>query len=462
MMPRPSLRPLRLDLGGLFWKLFLSLWLAMMLSFAGGVSYLHLAGYRDATDSLDAVRTGVLLSTAEGLLARTGTDAAVSAIAGWNADPAAPPVALVADDGRRLVGSPAAVAGAGGHRRTVLGADGRRYILAAAVEPAGAPGPRPSVLVPLVSGGVVALLFSGLLAWSLSRPLRTLSWALHAVARGDFATRVHHRMGGSRDEIAALGADFDRMADRLQQLVEGRQRLLHDISHELRSPLTRMQAAIGLLRQNPAKTAAMIERIDREAERLDAMVGELLTLARLEVGSGVIARERVDLVELLAAIAEDATFEAEACGRGVRFAADGQFVCTVAAEVLCRAFENIIRNAVKFTAAGTVVEVAVKPLADGGLGVEVVDHGPGVPAEMLDRIFEPFLRLDGSGSGAGTAGGFGLGLAIARRAIESHGGTVRAAASPQGGLAVTVTLPAALSAAPAIAPAAAPAAGAAV
>ena len=344
----------------------------------------------------------------------------------------------------------------------VLGADGRRYILAAAVEPAGAPGPRPSVLVPLVSGGVVALLFSGLLAWSLSRPLRTLSWALHAVARGDFATRVHHRMGGSRDEIAALGADFDRMADRLQQLVEGRQRLLHDISHELRSPLTRMQAAIGLLRQNPAKTAAMIERIDREAERLDAMVGELLTLARLEVGSGVIARERVDLVELLVAIAEDATFEAEACGRGVRFAADGQFVCTVAAEVLCRAFENIIRNAVKFTAAGTMVEVAVKPLADGGLGVEVVDHGPGVPAEMLDRIFEPFLRLDGSGSGAGTAGGFGLGLAIARRAIESHGGTVRAAASPQGGLAVTVTLPAALSAAPAIAPAAAPAAGAAV
>lgn len=443
MMPRPSLRPLRLDLGGLFWKLFLSLWLAMMLSFAGGVSYLHLAGYRDAADSLDAVRTGVLLSTAEGLLARTGTDAAVSAIAGWNTDPAAPPVALVADDGRRLVGSAAPMAGAGGHRRTVLGADGHRYILAAAVEPAGAPGPRPSILVPLVSGGVVALLFSGLLAWSLSRPLRTLSWALHAVARGDFATRVHHRMGGSRDEIAALGADFDRMADRLQQLVEGRQRLLHDISHELRSPLTRMQAAIGLLRQNPAKTAAMIERIDREAERLDAMVGELLTLARLEVGSGVISREHVDLVELLAAIVDDAAFEAEACGRSVRLTTDGPFVCTVAAEVLCRAFENIIRNAVKFTADGTAVEVTAT-IGSGGLRMTVVDHGPGVPEDMLDKIFEPFLRLDTTSF---APAGFGLGLAIARRAIESHGGTVLAALAPHGGLAIEIKLPADLSAA---------------
>lgn len=120
------------------------------------------------------------------------------------------------------------------------------------------------------------------LAWYLSRPLRHLREALLSVAQGNLATRVRPLMGRRRDEIVDLGADFDAMADRLQQLVEARQRLLHDISHELRSPLTRMQVAIGLLRQDPARTEAMVERIDAEAQRLDAMVGEVLTLARLE------------------------------------------------------------------------------------------------------------------------------------------------------------------------------------
>ncbi|PWC91468.1 hypothetical protein TSH100_00905 [Azospirillum sp. TSH100] len=433
-MANPVSRLLRPGRGGLFWKLFLSLWLAMLLSFVVGVFYLHLAGYRDAMDNLDSVRTGVLLSTAEGLLKRSGTDAAVATIADWNADPAAPPVALLTDDGRRLVGSPAALTG---YSRSVQADDGRRFTLVTALDSVWTLKPQPSILIPLVSGGLVALLFSSVLAWYLSRPLRTLSWALHAVSRGDFTTRVRHRMGGRRDEIAALGSDFDRMADRLQQLVEGRQRLLHDISHELRSPLTRMQAAIGLLRQNPGKTAAMVERIDREADRLDAMVGELLTLARLEVGSEVISRERVDLIELLAAIVDDAAFEAEACGRGVRLTADGPFVCTVAAEVLCRAFENIIRNAVKFTAEGTVVEVTAAT-GQGGLRVSVVDHGPGVPEDMLDKIFEPFLRLDAT---APATAGFGLGLAIARRAVESHGGMVMATSAPQGGLAIEIGLP---------------------
>ncbi|PWC31494.1 hypothetical protein TSO352_31380 [Azospirillum sp. TSO35-2] len=439
-------------MGRLFWKLFAWLWLAMMLSFVGGVSYLHLTGDRDLPASMAAARTATLLATAEGLLARSGTDAAVVAIAGWNADPSAPAVALVAEDGRRLVGPPSAL-GQGGTRRRVEAADGRLYTLATGVDVVDTGDPGPPFAVPLVSGGLVALLFSSLLAWYLSRPLRQLSWALHAVARGDFSTRVRHRMGSRRDEIVDLGSDFDRMADRLQRLVEGRQRLLHDISHELRSPLTRMQAAIGLLRQSPAKTAAMVDRIDREAERLDSMVGELLTLARLEVGAGVIARERVDLIELLGAIAEDAAFEAEACGRAVRFTAQGQFVCTVAAEVLCRAFENIIRNAVKFTAEGTGVDVTAAVIADAaGVGdrlcVSVVDHGPGVPEEMLDKIFEPFLRLDGAMTATTAVAGFGLGLAIARRAIESHGGRVGAALAPHGGLAVTVTLPAAAGPAP--------------
>lgn len=300
-------------------------------------------------------------------------------------------------------------------------------------------GREPPLMVPAVAGALVSLVFSYGLAWYLSRPLRHLRQALHAVARGDFTVRVRPLIGRRRDEIADLGHDFDAMADRLQQLVEARQRLLHDVSHELRSPLTRMQAAIGLMRQDASKTEAMVDRMETEAQRLDAMVGEVLTLARLEVGSDVIPRERVDLVELVAAIAEDAAFEAEAAGRQVRFSAHGAFVTTVAAEVLCRAFENIIRNAVKYTAEGTAVDVTAEVLpGTGELRVVVEDRGPGVPDDMLGKIFEPFLRLEASPQHEG----YGLGLAIARRAIESHHGRVWAErASPAGGLRLEVRLP---------------------
>jgi signal transduction histidine kinase len=301
------------------------------------------------------------------------------------------------------------------------------------------PGDGPPILLPTATGALVAFAFSYALAWYLSRPLRHLRQALHTVAKGDFTVRVRPLMGRRRDEIADLCRDFDAMTDRLQQLVETRQRLLHDISHELRSPLTRMQAAIGLMRQDPGKTAAMVDRMEAETQRLDAMVGEVLTLARLEVDSGVIARERVDLIELLAAIIEDAAFEAEAAGRHVRFSAHGAFVTTVAAEVLCRAFENIIRNAVKYTAEGTAVDVTAEVLpGTGGLRVVVEDSGPGVPDDMLDKIFDPFLRFEASPQREG----YGLGLAIARRAIESHHGRVWAErAGPTGGLRLEVRLP---------------------
>lgn len=419
-------------MGRLFWKLFLSVWLAMLLSFAAGVSYLTLSGQPSYQERM---RAGILLKTAEGLLATSGADAAAALIAKQSAAPLPPRVGLLGDQGQLLAGEEPTSTGT---RRTVVATDGRSYTLVSKAADTDAPEPKGFLAVPIVSGAVVSFLFSLGLAWYLSRPLHHLRWALHSVARGDFSTRVLPRMGTRRDEIVDLGRDFDSMADHLQRLVEARQRLLHDISHELRSPLTRLQAAIGLVRQNPAKAAVMLERIDREAERLDAMVGELLTLARLEVGSGVIVRERVDLIELLNAIVEDAAFEAEASGRSVTLLAEGRFVCTVAAELVCRAFENIIRNAVRFTGDGTVVAVTAVPSPDGAwLRVTVEDHGPGVPADMLDRIFEPFLRLENGQPGSG----YGLGLTIARRAIESHGGRVGAVLADHGGLRVTIALP---------------------
>ncbi|ACO79278.1 sensory histidine protein kinase [Azotobacter vinelandii CA] len=304
--------------------------------------------------------------------------------------------------------------------------------------PPGAEGPPPVPITPLVIGTLVSLLFSTFLAWYLSRPLLHLGRALRSVAEGHLDTRVKPLMGRRRDEIVDLAGDFDRMVLQLQQLMDARQRLLHDISHELRSPLTRLQAAIGLLRQRPEQGASMLERIQRESERLDGLIEELLTLARLEAGSDNIARERVDLIELLGAIAEDAGFEAETKGCTLNFRAEGQFVSLVSGEMLYRAFENVVRNAVKFTDPGSAVTLEAHIEDEGRrLHIRVRDRGPGVAPQMLEAIFEPFKRAESDTPVVG----FGLGLAIARRAVEMHGGSIRASLGEGGGLVVDIRLP---------------------
>ena len=318
-------------------------------------------------------------------------------------------------------------------------ANQRQYLLFVPAEGEAAPhGPPPSPWAPISIGILSSLGFSALLAWYLSKPIRHLRGAFDAVAAGQLDTRIGPRMGQRRDEIADLGRDFDRMTQQLQILVGSQRRLLHDVSHELRSPLARLQAASGLARQQPEKLDASLDRIEREAGRLDELVGELLTLSRLEAGVSGTPTEEVDLVGLVRDVADDARFEAEASGRQVRFSGEGEFVVKARAELLHRAFENVIRNAVKFTREGTVVEVVVAiPAARDRMTVTVADGGPGVPESDLQTVFDPFFR---SGTDAKTAG-FGLGLAIARRAIEMHGGTIRAMNRDGGGLCVEVVLP---------------------
>jgi len=224
-----------------------------------------------------------------------------------------------------------------------------------------------------------------------------------------------------------------------------RRTLLHDLSHELRSPLARMQAAIGLGRQDAEGARLLPGRIEREVQRLDTLVEELLTLHRLESADDPagerLATERVDLVELLAAITEDANLEASAAGgRSVALQGAGPFVAQVNGDLVYRAFENVIRNAVKYTAPGTRVEVTAR-VSDGGrlLEISVADRGPGVPADKLQAMFEPFVRLEGSESVRGS----GLGLTLARRAIVSHGGSIEAQRREGGGLVVQMRLGAA-------------------
>ena len=300
------------------------------------------------------------------------------------------------------------------------------------------PPPRgmPPPILPILAALLGCLAASALLAWYFARPIRHLRWALGEIAEGRFDTRVQQLMDGRRDELADLGREVDLMARKLDALVSTQRRLLHDVSHELRSPLARIQAALGLGRQDAAKVEATMERVERETVRLDALVGQLLTLARLDAGTGTDPVVALDVGELLADIAQDARFEARAAHRDLEFVGDVGFVIQGRAETLHRAFENVLRNAVKYTASGTTVKVRAELPTPDRLCVSVCDCGPGVPPSQLAAIFEPFHRLANNDQD-----GFGLGLAIARRAIEAHGGTIRAENRPEGGLCIVIELP---------------------
>lgn len=291
----------------------------------------------------------------------------------------------------------------------------------------------------MVLGALGGLIFSAVLASYLTRPVQRICGGFDRLARGDLDTRLRASMGKRRDEIADLANDFDRMAARLQQLVAGRDQLLHDVSHELRSPLARLNQAIALVRQDPAHTASCLERIEMEIRRLDELVGELLSLARSE--SGEMARDRYfDLPHLTQAVVSNATFEATSRGVHVdlRTLCRDEGIVRGNAELMRRALENVVRNAVRFSRHGQKIEVMLMadPERDHFI-VTVADEGPGVPAGKLDEIFNPFVRLGESPC----AEGYGLGLAIARRAIVALGGTIEAHNRAPRGLAVSLSVP---------------------
>ena len=293
--------------------------------------------------------------------------------------------------------------------------------------------------MPLAAGALVSLVFAALLAWYVARPIRNLRAAFEAAADGRLEQRLAPAMGRRRDELADLGRDFDRMAARLKSLMDSQRRLLHDVSHELRSPLARLQAAIGLVRQQPERIDDFVARIERESGRMDTLVSELLTLSRLEAGMAGKLDEAVDLGELLGNVVDDARFEAAARNCQVDLTGSRDVALTGNGELLHRAIENIVRNAVKHAPPGSRVDIDVAQ-ADGRVIVRVADAGPGVAEADLQAIFAPFFRA-GAAKPKNSPDGHGLGLAISQRVVEAHQGTISAANRPTGGLCVTVTLP---------------------
>jgi signal transduction histidine kinase len=318
-------------------------------------------------------------------------------------------------------------------------------------------------LQPLIAGVLVSLLFSMLVARYFARPIEQLSAAFDAAARGDLSARPSAQLEGRNDELADLAHDFERMAGRLQQLLDSQRSLLHDVSHELRSPLARLQLAIDLAEQQPERTADSLQRVLREAGRIEALVAELLALSRLEADVDQTSGESVDLTQLLAELVDDARFEAASSGQEVDLISTGALMLNGRPVLLQRALENIVRNALHYSPAGSRVSVAAERQADQ-IRVTVCDQGPGVPAGELEAIFTPFYRGEerrkqnippgnvcdvSAPQGTrklGTArrfleSGYGLGLAIAQRVVSAHGGRISAYNRQEGGLCVEIVLP---------------------
>lgn len=293
-------------------------------------------------------------------------------------------------------------------------------------------------VLPLLAGSLVSLLFAALLAWYFARPIRTLGQAFESVANGRLETRVGQAMGNRHDELADLGSGFDSMAERLQGLVEGKQRLLHDVSHELRSPLARLQAATDLMQQQPERTAEFIDRIERESGRINRLVGELLTLARLDAGIPGNRMLSIDLNELIEAIAEDARFEAETKQCRVVVSMPEKGFVRGTPELLHRAIENIVRNALRHTPDGSQISITTQvDREQQRLSIDIMDEGKGVPEAEIQSLFEPFFRSPT----ANRFTGYGMGMAITRRVVDVHHGKVSAKNRTDGGLIVTIELP---------------------
>jgi two-component system OmpR family sensor kinase len=284
---------------------------------------------------------------------------------------------------------------------------------------------------------LASLLFAAGLAWYLHRPIRHLHEANQRFAAGDLGTRVSPLVGARNDEIADLARDFDHMAERLETTVNDKTRLLHVVSHELRSPLTRMQVALELARKAPEKTERMLDRIGYEIARLDTILGETLALSRLESQTEVPVDDCINLVELLEDIVNDTRFEAEQSGRTIDLDASGEILITGRGELLRSAIENVIRNGMRHTPEGSRTSIKVTEPRNNWVAIRICDDGPGVPDDELEAIFEPFFR----GRRTRSDSGHGLGLSIVRRAIEVHGGKVHADNDPAGGLCVVLQLP---------------------
>jgi two-component system sensor histidine kinase CpxA len=285
---------------------------------------------------------------------------------------------------------------------------------------------------------LVSAAMSAVLARFVVLPVRQLRLAGQQVADGDLSVRVAPTVGKRTDDIARLAQDFDVMTERVNALLQSQQRLMRDVSHELRSPLARLQALLSIARQTADTAGAeQIDRMESELERLDELIGEILAFTRLEAKAGI-ERHPTDVADLVQNIVDDASLEGQAAGKEILLQGPERLVVDLDSRLVQSAVENVVRNALKYTAEGTTVVVKV---VDESKAIRIIidDRGPGVPEEAIGKIFEPFFRVEDSrGTRSGTGG---IGLAIAERSIRLHGGAITASNRDGGGLRVELAIP---------------------
>lgn len=291
------------------------------------------------------------------------------------------------------------------------------------------------MLVPLMLGAVISALAALVLSRWLTHPIRVVNQGLRHLAGRQLATRIRPQLAPSDRELAELVTAFDEAASQLQQFSEERQSLFHDISHEIRSPLARLRAAIGLIERHPQRAEDLLGQMSTDIGRLDHLVDEILMLARLERADTLGATERLDLLDVLEPILTDARFEGQPRNITLRYEGPDLIPATGNAELLHRSFENVIRNALTYSPDGGEVLIRARRQT-GRITIEITDQGGGVAEEDLVRMFKPFVRL----GDMGRAKGAGLGLAIAARGIELHGGSIRGQNRAGGGLMVVIEL----------------------
>jgi two-component system sensor histidine kinase CpxA len=292
-----------------------------------------------------------------------------------------------------------------------------------------------------------ALLATGMACFLMVRyltsPIRKLQTAVRRFAHGDLGVRVTPRIGRRQDEIADLGRDFDAMAARIESLMQAHENLLRDVAHEFRSPLTRLNVALEIARKRgDAQMAGALDRIGAEAQQLSHLITQVLTLSRLENIEVERHLAPICLECLIERIVRDANFEGQIHTASVSFRCEQGATLEADGGLLHSAIENVVRNAMRFSPAGSTVEIMQKVEAAQGKSMAVVtisDRGPGVPPEALKDLFKPFFRVAVKQGRPG--GGAGIGLAIAYHAVGLHGGAIRAINRPSGGLTVEIRLP---------------------
>jgi two-component system sensor histidine kinase CpxA len=453
----------------LYWRIFLTFWLALALILVGTVTVAVNAAAQHRQESV-WVQRGTLYAQAARAFESAGPKGLKTWLEGLESTEPFTRTFVIEPSGKEILGRPLPRwflrgPGDGGDTNTgnsvsdpiapvggalvLVSANGDTYHVVVGplrnsprlfgeLEQPGVP--MQTLLLALVVSAVVCFL----LARYLVAPIDRLRHATRRMAGGDLNVRVSQSMRGRQDDLGLLATDLDTMAERVRNLLETKQQLLRDVSHELRSPLARLQLALSLARRQDNPSERHLARIACEADRLEQLIARTLKLARLERPAGIVEHVPVDIGELLKNIVTDVAIEADAQGCSVNLQADAALTVSGDLELLRSSFENIIRNAVRYSPPGSQVGITARHMKgptnrNECAEVIIYDQGPGVPEKDLALIFEPFYRVDAARDRAG--GGEGLGLAIAARAVGLHNGVIEARNLQTGGLVVSVTLP---------------------